>query len=257
MDVATLCAAMPGLSTANAEQYLPLMQAAMVQYDITSLRRSAMWLAQVGHESASLAYFEEIASGAAYEGRTDLGNINPGDGVKYKGRGPLQVTGRANYTAAGVALHLDLVTHPEMCAQPQYGFLISAWWWHEHGVNSYADRADVPGATQVINGGTNGLADRQRRYALATALGSRVIVQPATVATPNAESEDELPVDQKAFNTLMDGYFNSRIPVAAKPAPGTISERLSGRVQAYIRAGGLKSLVDDMAKVKAALNIKD
>jgi predicted chitinase len=178
VNVSTLCAAMPGLSAAKAAAYLPLMETAMRQFSITSKLRSAMWLAQCGHESESFVYFEEIASGAAYEGRLDLGNTHPGDGVRFKGRGPIQITGRSNYTAASQALGIDLVGHPEIAAQPQYGFLISAWWWGAHGINAYADRGDVVGATRVINGGENGLSDREYRYTLVTNLGDAVIVSP-------------------------------------------------------------------------------
>jgi predicted chitinase len=176
MDIATFTSAMPGLSESKARAYLGPMEAAMREYQITSEMRSAMWLAQVGHESVSLVYFEEIASGAAYEGRRDLGNTQPGDGVRFKGRGPIQLTGRSNYANAGNALHLPLVSNPPMAADPRYAFRISAWWWGNHGLNSYADRGDVLGATRVINGGTNGLDNRRSRYNHIRTLGARVRV---------------------------------------------------------------------------------
>lgn len=147
----------------------------MREYKITSEARSRMWLAQVGHESASLRYFEEIASGAAYEGRKDLGNTQPGDGVRFKGRGPIQITGRANYTSAGNALKLPLVDNPPMAADPRYAFRVSAWWWQTHGLNEISDTGDVIAATRRINGGLNGLDDRQKRYDRCRALGAKVI----------------------------------------------------------------------------------
>lgn len=167
---------MPGLTRALATIYLPPMEAAQREFSIESEMRSRMWLAQVGHESLSLKYFEEIASGAAYEGRRDLGNTQPGDGVKYKGRGPIQITGRYNYTAAASALGLDLVNNPKLAADPQHAFRVSAWWWATHGLNPISDTGDVTAATRRINGGLNGLADRQSRYSRAQALGPRVIV---------------------------------------------------------------------------------
>jgi predicted chitinase len=176
MDIATLKSAMPGLDDSRARQYHPGMEAAMREFQITSEMRSAMWLAQVGHESVSLRYMEEIASGAAYEGRSDLGNTQPGDGQRFKGRGPIQLTGRANYRNAGNALHLPLESNPQLAGDPKVAFRVSAWWWSAHNLNSYADRGDVQGATRVINGGYNGLDDRRARYNHIRTLGSRVVV---------------------------------------------------------------------------------
>lgn len=189
MDVATLVAAMPGLSTSKATDLLPYMEAAMREFDITNEMRSRMWLAQAGHESGSLVYFEEIASGAAYEGRKDLGNTQPGDGKKYKGRGPIQITGRYNYTNAQTAMGIPLVDKPELAADPHgASFRISAWWWKTNGLNEISDKGDVTAATKRINGGTNGLSDRQSRYAKAQALGSKVIVGPGPVGMPTGPS---------------------------------------------------------------------
>lgn len=195
MDVQTLVAAMPGLSEAKATEYLPLMQTAMIERGITSELRSRMWLAQVGTESASLRYFEEIADGSAYNGRQDLGNTQLGDGPRFKGRGPIQITGRANYTAAAQALGLPLVEHPEMAAEPRYAFRVSAWWWEAHGLNQISDTGDVVAATRRINGGLNGLADRQARYERAKALGTRVVVGPA--ANPALSGGDEMFIKEK------------------------------------------------------------
>jgi putative chitinase len=152
------------------------MEAAMREFQITSEMRSAMFLAQVGHESVSLRYMEEIASGAAYEGRRDLGNTQPGDGVRFKGRGPIQLTGRSNYRNAGNALHLPLESNPGLAGDPKVAFRVSCYWWAAHNLNSYADRGDVFGATRVINGGLNGLDDRRSRYNRIRQLGARVVV---------------------------------------------------------------------------------
>jgi predicted chitinase len=175
MNVETLIKAMPGLQRNTAQAYLPFMEQAMNEFQINNPARAQMWLAQVGHESGSLRYMQEIASGSAYEGRTDLGNTQPGDGRRYKGRGPIQLTGRANYTAAGKALNLDLVGNPQLAAQPRNAFRVSAWWWWQHGLNPIADTRDVTAATRRINGGTNGLTDRQSRYRRVAALGDAVL----------------------------------------------------------------------------------
>jgi predicted chitinase len=192
MNVDTLIKSMTVGSTtlprSKAEAYLGPMEKAMTHYEITSEMRSRMWLAQAGHESLSLLYFEEIADGSAYEGRKDLGNTQPGDGKKYKGRGPIQITGRYNYTKAQESLGLPLVDQPQLAADP-FGaaFDISAWWWWANGLNAISDTGDVVAATKKINGGTNGLPDRQKRYDIAKALGSAVVVQP----TPAMLADDD------------------------------------------------------------------
>ena len=112
---------MPGVDPAKAEQYLPHINKAMAEGNINTPKRQAAFLAQLAHESGSLRYMEEIASGAAYEGRSDLGNTQPGDGTRYKGRGPIQLTGRSNYREAGKALGLDLEGNPRAGRQPRGG----------------------------------------------------------------------------------------------------------------------------------------
>ncbi len=155
---------MPTLPLSKAKAYLPLLNRAMAEAKINTKQRKAMFLAQLAHESVSLRYFEEIASGRAYEGRRDLGNIYPGDGVRYKGRGPIQLTGRSNYRAAGRALGLPLEKNPKMAAQPSVGFRTAAWFWNSRGLNRYADQGNFLEVTRRINGGYNGLADRQAYY---------------------------------------------------------------------------------------------
>jgi len=158
---------MKGLSTAKADAVLKYMNAAMAEAQINTCRRKSAFIAQLGHESGSLNYMEEIASGAAYEGRRDLGNTQRGDGKRFKGRGPIQLTGRANYANAGRALGLDLVGNPAQVATYPVGFRTSAWFWKANGLNALADKGDFAGTTRVINGGTNGAADRNARYAVA------------------------------------------------------------------------------------------
>jgi predicted chitinase/N-acetyl-anhydromuramyl-L-alanine amidase AmpD len=160
---------MPSLSSSKAQAYLPHLNRAMAEAGINTKQRKAMFLAQLAHESVQLRYFEEIASGAAYEGRRDLGNVRPGDGRRFKGRGPIQLTGRANYRAAGKALGLPLESNPKMASRPSVGFRVAAWFWKSRGLNSLADRGDFIGVTRRINGGTNGLADRRRYYQRARA----------------------------------------------------------------------------------------
>jgi putative chitinase len=143
----------------------PFLNWAMQQYDIHSTKeRVAMFLAQIGHESGQLRYVLEVASGAAYEGRLDLGNTQPGDGVRYKGRGLIQITGRANYKQAGEALGLPLLSSPELLEQPKNAAHSAAWWWNSRKLSEWADKKDLEKTTRIINGGLNGFEDRKKLY---------------------------------------------------------------------------------------------
>ena len=155
---------MPNLPAAKRADYLPFIQQAMAEFGITSYLREAAFLAQLAHESAELRYMEEIASGAAYEGRANLGNTQPGDGKRYKGRGPIQLTGRANYTRYGGLLGLDLVNDPTIAATKEVGFRIAGQFWKLNGLNELADQQQFKAITKRINGGYNGLDDRIKYY---------------------------------------------------------------------------------------------
>src|ERR1700754_2491489 len=174
-------------STASAQTFLSYFNDTLVKYNISTPARQLCFLAQVSHESGGLFYTEELASGTAYEGRKDLGNIQPGDGVKFKGRGLIQITGRLNYTALGKAFQADLVGYPELlggknihaCTSDQlkYAALSAGWFWNGSNLNALADKVDLRqpidegvnldefrAITRRINGGYNGLADRIHRY---------------------------------------------------------------------------------------------
>lgn len=124
--------------------------------------RLAHFMAQLAHESGGFRYMEEIASGAAYENRRDLGNTQPGDGKRYKGRGPIQLTGRANYREYGQAIGIYLEEHPEIAAIPSIGLHIACEYWKRKGLNALADADDLEAITRKVNGGVNGLADRKQ-----------------------------------------------------------------------------------------------
>ena len=155
---------MPNCPAQKRADYLPYIQQAMQEFDITSYLRETAFLAQLAHESAELRYMEEIASGAAYEGRASLGNTQPGDGKRYKGRGPIQLTGRANYTKYGQLLGLDLVNNPMIAATKEVGFRIAGQFWKLNGLNELADQQKFETITRRINGGINGLPDRIMYY---------------------------------------------------------------------------------------------
>lgn len=167
-----LRAIMPNLKPILAAKYLPMLRRAMAEAGIITPLRMAAFLAQLAHESGQLRYFQELASGDAYEGRVDLGNTQPGDGRRYKGRGPIQLTGRKNYRKYGALLGVDLEDEPERVAEPELGFRVAAMYWKTNGLNIIADQCDDDkGAfdriTRRINGGLNGAKDRRSFYARA------------------------------------------------------------------------------------------
>ncbi|MCT8954531.1 glycoside hydrolase family 19 protein [Pseudomonas lundensis] len=151
--------------------FAPVLNTAMNRYQIVGAKRVAAFIAQIGHESGQLKYVKEIwgptKAQARYEGRADLGNTQPGDGSKFRGRGLIQITGRANYKACGEALGLDLIRQPELLEKPQYACMSAAWFWASRGLNTLADAGQFDKITQRINGGQNGAADRQALYARA------------------------------------------------------------------------------------------
>ena len=152
---------------ARIPAFIEPLNAAMHEFHINTPERQASFLAQIAHESGELRYVKELASGAAYEGRASLGNTQPGDGMKFKGRGLIQITGRNNYYECGSVLGWDFITSPELLEQPINACRSAAWFWASRGLNDLADKGDFDRITKRINGGTNGLKERQAYYAKA------------------------------------------------------------------------------------------
>lgn len=158
-----LCAVMPTLRADLAGLYVPHIQASCLRFGIDRPAREAAFIGQLAHESGALRYWEELASGAAYEDRVDLGNTQIGDGRLFKGRGPIQLTGRANYRKAGKAIGMNLEAMPEIVSTPNIGFLVAAWFWSDKKLNDLADEDSEDAyrrITRRINGGYNGWQDR-------------------------------------------------------------------------------------------------
>lgn len=149
-----------------------------------SPRRQAHFLAQIAHESDGFRTAVEYANGAAYEGREDLGNIHAGDGRRYKGRGLVQLTGRANYAEFGRELGVDLVGNPDLAAKFPYAALTAALYWRKRTINGYADADDLRAVTRKINGGYNGLAQRAAYLKAA----KRALAAPAPEAAAHEEA---------------------------------------------------------------------
>ena len=173
---------------------LPAVSQCLAECECTTIARIAMWVAQVGHESVGLKYMEEIwgptQAQLGYEGRTDLGNIYAGDGYKFRGRGPVQVTGRLNYTMLSrwactkglVPTDTFFVTNPAALASDQYGFMGVTWYWMtQRPMNTAADAGDIETASVYVNGRNpntgraNGIEDRIARYNRALAMGDRLL----------------------------------------------------------------------------------
>lgn len=167
---------LPGVS--HLEEYYPFLIAGMIRYHIDTKARMSAYIAQVGHESDNFKALREYASGSAYEGRADLGNVEPGDGPRFKGRGAIQTTGRKNYLSASLTLYGDdrLIKHPELLEQPEAAFLSSGLYWDSRNINMICDKQEdwhKPGPhnydkftwiTILINGGLNGYLDRVAAY---------------------------------------------------------------------------------------------
>jgi predicted chitinase len=226
---------MPHLTDARLTEYFPFLEAAMKAFEITSYLREAAFLAQLAHESGELRWMQELGSGKEYEGRLDLGNTDPGDGPRFKGRGPIQLTGRANYRKYGELLGLDLVHDPAQAATPQVGFRIAGQFWALHGLNTLADEGDMRQITRRINGGLNGFADRMHFYERAKLVLSKDdatadVGPPARVRVNGQEVPDARPFLQ-----------NDRLMVAVRPVAKAAGLRL-------LQAADGHAVVQDLRK---------
>ena len=185
MDLATLKAISGNRSGVPYEKYLPHLNQALLDANCTTFLRVAHFMAQVLHESGSFVYLREIHDGSNYEGRRDLGNTQPGDGRRFRGRGIIQLTGRHWATEFSKWAHSKgmvnsptyFVDHPEKMEQPEWAFRTASFYWTvaRPGLNGLCDRDDFVAVTKAVNGGTNGLADRRAYLARAKAQGSKIL----------------------------------------------------------------------------------
>lgn len=209
----------------------------MPKYEVNNYLRVCHFLAQAAHEAASFRTLEEYASGSAYEGRKDLGNVNKGDGVRYKGRGIFQLTGRANYRSIGAKIGMDLENNPELAESPEVSVLTALEYWKSRGLNAFADKDDVTSITKKINGGLNGFDDRKKYLAKAkSVIPTCFTFEPVVESTPQenieqptinivvAKKGDNSPyvadlqkmLIKKGWNLVPDGIFGSRTEQAVR-----------------------------------------
>jgi putative chitinase len=168
MDAPTLSRC-TGARLDRAQRFLDPLAAAMAEFEINTPARQAAFLANVGHESGGLHWLVELwgptIAQQRYEGRRDLGNVQIGDGFKFRGRGLLQTTGRANYTALSNHLGVDYVADPERLANPVDAARSAGYFWQSNGLSKFIDGGDFLTVVKRINGGYNGLSERQILWA--------------------------------------------------------------------------------------------
>jgi predicted chitinase len=221
-DAALVLSRATGLDLNRATEILPTMQQGLKQADCTNVNRIAMFIAQTGHESANFQRTEEYASGAAYEGRTDLGNTQPGDGVRFKGRTWIQITGRHNYGKFSQWAHSRglvpsptyFVDHPVELQDMKWAGIGAAWYWtvaRGTRINEASDRRDIVTVTQLINGGQNGIDDRRLRYNRALAVGDDLLhILNGGDDFLSALNPDEQREVLNLLRVLADRRYNSR-----------------------------------------------
>lgn len=148
--------------------FWPYLAKYMPMYGINTKLRETAFLATIAEESGELQYTREIwgptPAQRTYEGRIDLGNTEPGDGRRYKGRGLISITGRDNYRKASQALGIDYVTNPELMQYPDDATRTACWWWSAHGLNELADVPDFKAVTKRVNGGLTHFDRREAFY---------------------------------------------------------------------------------------------
>ena len=216
---------MPNLAQAKRALYLPTLNQAMAACGVNTLLRVAAFAAQLAHESGEFRWMEEIwgptAAQLGYEPPTAkaarLGNTQPGDGKRFKGRGPIQITGRFNYKKYGDLLGADLTASPERAAAPDVAFLTAGLFWKTNGLNELADAQQFVTITRRINGGENGLADRQKYYERAKAVLQATGFVADAAATRGVAGRARLLVIPEDTGALQRGNEGDA-PAAAKKA---------------------------------------
>jgi len=243
-------------------QLTPAVVQALKECGCSNENRISMWMAQIGHESGGLRYMEEIADGSAYEGRHDLGNTQTGDGRKFKGRGPIQVTGRSNYQKLSDWAYQKRLTpepnffinNPHQLSTDQYGFLGVVWYWTvaRPQINSLCDSNDINAVTRAINGGLNGIEDRVNRWNRVKKLNLMPLVESPKPTEPTPpDMEDDFmsalsPDEQRALYNEIMKQRTSRSPLR-HVGEGTIGNNQD--IDSYMDANVHVLVVDLLARL--------
>jgi putative chitinase len=214
--------------------HLPFISPALAGGHIDTPREIAAFMAQVAHESGEFLYMEEIADGSEYEGRLDLGNTQPGDGRKFRGHGPIQITGRTNTAACGAALGIDALADPTVLEKPENAMRSAVWFWNTRGLSPLADADNFKAITERINGGLNGYAERLVYWHH----NRHILGLPAPVDDEGAAAAADVKAIQTALqaagyyvDSAVDGIFgpDSRNAVVAfQTAQGLVADGIVG-----------------------------
>ena len=219
---------MPAIPAAKRETFLPFLQAAMTEFAIETPARAAAFVAQLAHESGQFRFMEEIWGPTPAQNRyepvstlaTTLGNVEVGDGKLFKGRGPIQITGRANYKRFGDLLGIDLVSDPARAARPELAFRIAGLFWSKKGLSELADRATDEAFREItrrINGGFNGLEDRRKFYAAACAALGVAAVAASRGSKRGFPDADVEPQFERGAEAIRRQTRKKRTPKKKKP----------------------------------------
>jgi len=251
---------MPNLPPAKLVQYLPHLNRAMQSYGVDTLLRTAAFIAQLAHESAEFRFMEEIwgpiPAQLRYEPPSDLaaklGNTQPGDGKRFKGRGPIQITGRYNYQKYGDLLGADLIGNPALAAAAEVAFATAGLFWKTNGLNELADAQQFVAITKRINGGTNGLPDRQMYYERAKGVLADGFVAQAPGVT-RAAAPKALPIGgealQRGYEAISQDAAKAHVK---KPARGTVAKPATAKIPAAKVAPAKTKKISTTAGVKKA-----
>lgn len=162
----------PNCPKDKVETYLKNLNVAMDRFKINTKLRKSHFLAQLAHESYQFKYLEEIWGPTEQQKKyeplstvaTRLGNTEKGDGFRFKGRGVIQLTGRANYKTVGDYFKIDLIKNPDLASTPELAFMIAGWFWETRKLNELADKDDFKEITRKINGGLTHQEEREKWY---------------------------------------------------------------------------------------------
>ena len=210
---AQLSQIMRNASQAKRQRFLEPLNDAMQRHGINNLLRTAAFIAQLAHESGEFQFMEELwgptNAQRRYEPPSDLakrlGNSQPGDGKRFKGRGPIQITGRFNYKKYGDLLGIDLIAEPERGATPEIGFATAGLFWERNGLNELADAGNFQAVTQRINGGQNGAVERERFFERAKLVLATAFPADASPASSDAGNTKRATAGVRARSALGRG----------------------------------------------------
>ena len=241
---------LPNLPALRRQLLLPHLNAALTHYALDTWLRTAAFIAQLAHESGEFRWMEEIWGPTPAQRRyepvgdlaTRLGNTRPGDGKRFKGRGPIQITGRFNYQRFGGLLGLDLVGEPALAARPDVAFDTAGLFWMSNGLNELADARQFVTIMRRINGGTNGLADRQKYYERAKA-----VLAPAGIAmrgAPLTRGHEAIVADAKKREKAEKARKAGNAETPAKPvAPNHATPRKAVKTSKAAKTGNAAGAV--------------